>query len=111
MRTLLLLAMVALSCAVNYGTPHQVPLGEDDEAENYDLNGIRQAMPADVFLQATEGESTGADPVAVDPVIDVSGGAQIHVGPQTQMTIEGGGIEIQKGSKVGVSQTAKVVSK
>jgi len=68
-------------------------------------------MPADVFLQASAGEAEVAEPVVIPPVIDVSGGAQIHLGSNVQMTVEGGGLEVQKGSKVAVSQFANLVSK
>jgi hypothetical protein len=80
------------------------------QAENYDQFGERQAMPADVFLSTNAGEvdASQADPSPLPATISLSGGAEFHVGPNTHVRTTGGGIEVGKGSKMAVSQFAKV---
>ena len=84
------------------------------QAENYDLSGERLAMPADVFLSTNEADqdTTGkaGDASALPPVIQVSGGGEIHVGPQVNMKTSGGPLSVKKGSKIAVSQFAKLIT-
>ena len=71
-------------------------------------------MPADVFLSTNEADQdtsgAAADAASLASVIEVSGGGQIHVGPQVNMKTTGGPIRVKKGSKMAVSQFAKLIT-
>merc|ERR1712166_560543 len=119
-RWLALLLVTAAVRAVVIDQPNMVPLGEDDEAEDFIdvVHGPRAGMPADVFLSTNERESLIANPVApvigqdvqVPPVIQLEGGGQMHIGPHVQVNTVGGSVYVRKGSKFVVSQFAKVIS-
>lgn len=86
------------------------------QAENHDLDGPRAGMPDDVFLQASQGPDQAAAPSAEpatgepEPIITLEGGGQIHVGPHVRMKTTGGAVHVSKGSKLAVSQFAKVIA-
>ena len=51
-------------------------------------------------------------PAATDtePLITLSGGGQIHVGPHVKMKTTGGSVYVNKGSKLAVSQSANLIA-
>ena len=81
--------------------------------EHFDLGGARVGMPADVFLATNQGEvapGDGAEDGQSPPLITLDGGGQIHIGPKVLVKTAGGPIEVKKGSKLAVSQFAKLIT-
>merc|ERR1711924_185736 len=92
---------------------YPTPLGEDDEAENFDLDGPRSEPPQDVYLQTEAGEEKGPAKKLTsksEPLIELSGGGEFHVGEATVVKTTGGAINVKKGSKLAVSQLGKLVT-
>merc|ERR1712138_308867 len=89
---------------------YPVPIGEDDEAENFDLTGERAAPTPDVYLQEGEDAPAKKKTAKLKPIIELSGGGEFHVGPQATMKTVGGQVNVKKGSKMAVSQGGKLIT-
>merc|ERR1711924_439557 len=122
LKCMLALALVAVACvsALELGEQeYPIPIGEDDEAEN----SLQARVPpaADVFLSASVGAQEEDDAPAKakakakgvtkdSPLITLDGGGEFHVGPQAIVKTSGGSVTVKKGSKLAVSQRAKLIS-
>merc|ERR1711939_837379 len=120
LKCMLALALVAVACvsALELGEQeYPIPIGEDDEAEN----SLQARVPpaADVFLSASVGAQEEDDAPAKakakavtkdSPLITLDGGGEFHVGPQAIVKTSGGAVQVKKGSKLAVSQRAKLIS-